>query len=369
MTLKNLQKAPFPWFGGKSKAAPLVWELLGDVEHYVEPFAGSLAVLLNRPHVPNRSYHSETVNDMDGLLVNAWRAIQWHPEETAAHASWPVSESDLHARHMALMRWKKDGLPDKIAGSPKWCDTEMAGWWLYCVCCRIGTVGSSGPWVIDETGKTVKIHRDERNQNNDGVTRERPHLSSGGNGVNQPGLRERGLLSDQPDQEFHPHTMPEMLRWFDWLSARLRHVRIINGDWARAVTTGASRTLQVRADGHAGIFLDPPYADTAGRNSKLYGIDDDLQVAHIVKAWCAKNGTDPDLRIILAGFEGEHDNELADLGWTEHEWYSAGFLQGGYSSGTEAGTQQGRERLWASPHCLSPEADKMPATVQGDLFA
>lgn len=34
-------KAPFPYFGGKSKAAPLVWQLLGDVEHYVEPFAGS----------------------------------------------------------------------------------------------------------------------------------------------------------------------------------------------------------------------------------------------------------------------------------------------------------------------------------------
>ena len=120
MTLKNLQKAPFPWFGGKSKAAPLVWSLLGDVEHYVEPFAGSLAVLLNRPHVPNRSYHSETVNDMDGLLVNAWRAIQWHPEETAAHASWPVSENDKHARQIALVRWREAGLVDKLAGSPKW---------------------------------------------------------------------------------------------------------------------------------------------------------------------------------------------------------------------------------------------------------
>jgi hypothetical protein len=45
MTLKNVDKAPFPWFGGKSQAAPLVWSLLGDVPHYVEPFYGSGAVL------------------------------------------------------------------------------------------------------------------------------------------------------------------------------------------------------------------------------------------------------------------------------------------------------------------------------------
>jgi hypothetical protein len=75
MTLTNLNKAPMPWFGGKAKAAPLVWGLLGDVDHYVEPFAGSLAVLLNRPHPCNRTYFSETVNDADGLLVNAWPAL------------------------------------------------------------------------------------------------------------------------------------------------------------------------------------------------------------------------------------------------------------------------------------------------------
>ena len=391
MTLKNLQKAPFPWFGGKSKAAPLVWELLGDVEHYVEPFAGSLAVLLNRPHVPNRSYHSETVNDMDGLLVNAWRAIQWHPEETAAHASWPVSENDKHARQIALVRWREVGLVDKLAGSPKWCDTEMAGWWLWGVCVQIGAFAAGGPWTADDNGMIVKIDRKAEGRGKPGVVRglprladdgagvnhagtkepgvkrDFPQLSHDGKGVNRPSAREPGVLSDQPDTEFHPNTMPELIRWFQWLSARLRHVRILNGDWARLVTNGASKTLNVRmGDGHVGIFLDPPYADTANRSKGLYGVDD-LDVAHLVKAWCAKNSDDPDRRIVLAGYDGEHDNELADLGWTAHEWFATGFLQGGYSSGTEAGTQQGRERLWASPHCLDPAEE--PAHTQGDLFA
>jgi len=56
-----LEKTPWPWFGGKAHAA--VWAALGDCNHYVEPFAGSLAVLLRRPHPCNREYYIETIND------------------------------------------------------------------------------------------------------------------------------------------------------------------------------------------------------------------------------------------------------------------------------------------------------------------
>jgi DNA adenine methylase len=62
-------KAPFPWFGGKSRAADVVWRAFGNVPNYVEPFAGSLAVLLARPH----DAKIETVNDKDGLISNFWR--------------------------------------------------------------------------------------------------------------------------------------------------------------------------------------------------------------------------------------------------------------------------------------------------------
>ena len=43
--------APFPYFGGKSLACETVWAALGDPENYVEPFAGSAAMLLGRPNV------------------------------------------------------------------------------------------------------------------------------------------------------------------------------------------------------------------------------------------------------------------------------------------------------------------------------
>lgn len=42
--------APFPYFGGKSLVAGHVWDAFGgDVRNYVEPFAGSLAVMLACP--------------------------------------------------------------------------------------------------------------------------------------------------------------------------------------------------------------------------------------------------------------------------------------------------------------------------------
>ena len=36
-------QAPFPWFGGKSQVAHIVWERFGNVPNYVEPFFGRTA--------------------------------------------------------------------------------------------------------------------------------------------------------------------------------------------------------------------------------------------------------------------------------------------------------------------------------------
>jgi len=95
-------QAPFPYFGGKSKIAPLVWRALGDVKHYMEPFFGSGAVLLQRPNYdPQR--HIETVCDADGYVANVWRAIQFAPDEVAHWCDWPVNHADLIARRRRLV--------------------------------------------------------------------------------------------------------------------------------------------------------------------------------------------------------------------------------------------------------------------------
>ena len=132
-------KAPFPYFGGKSQAAGLVWDRLGDVKNYVEPFFGSGAVLLGRPHDPR----IETVNDLDGLLCNFWRAVQAAPDEVAKVADWPVSECDLHARHLVLVDRRK-GLTDRLIADPYYCDATLAGWWVWGACAWIGSGWCSG---------------------------------------------------------------------------------------------------------------------------------------------------------------------------------------------------------------------------------
>lgn len=356
--MTNLRKTPFPWFGGKADAAPAVWQALGDPAHYVEPFAGSLAVLLRRPHEANRTYYSETVNDLDGLLVNAWRSMQLSPDAMAEAASWPVSEADLHARHLALLRWRDEQQLEHLMADPLWHDPAMGGWWAWGQSSWIGSgwCSGTGPWIVGADGRITK-----RENGEPGVNRQLPHLSTDGHGVNRPQIREPGV-GDEP--EYHPMTMPELLRWFRFLSARLRHVRILNGDWQRVVTNGALKTLSVgKGDGgHCGIFLDPPYSGDV-RAKALYAVED-LDVAVAVRQWAIEHGEDPQLRIVLAGFADEHAAEMTAAGWRVVEWYRAGFLKGGMANvGGSGSTQQTSERLWMSPHCLGAETAR-----QGELW-
>ena len=396
--LTNLSKTPWPWFGGKSDAAEAVWAALGDVDHYVEPFAGSLAVLLRRPHVANRTYHSETVNDLDGLLCNAWRAIARDPDAVAEAASWPVCESDLHARHLALLAWRAAGNAERLMADPEYYDARMAGWWAWGQSCWIGAGWCSGrgPWTVGADGRIAKRTKGEgvtrqlphlgsdgqgvaRPQaREEGVKRTLPHLTSNGSGVNSPQAREEGVARQLPHLgnngqgvahanareegvgEYHPMTMPELARWLRFLSARLRHVRILNGAWERACTTGALQSLPVRQGGHCGVFLDPPY-DNAVRDSNIYTEDGGTPAAD-ARAWCLANGENPRYRIVLAGYDAEH-GELARAGWREVEWFRTGFLKGGMAQQGDNGHQQGRERLWLSPHCLGATV-----SAQGSLW-
>lgn len=67
---------PFAYYGGKAKLADRLVALMPEHRHYVEPFAGSLAVLLAKPPVP-----FETANDIDGDLMTFWRVLREQPEE------------------------------------------------------------------------------------------------------------------------------------------------------------------------------------------------------------------------------------------------------------------------------------------------
>lgn len=317
--------APFPYFGGKRRAAPIVWRRLGDPSGYVEPFAGSLAVLLARPAFTGRRV--ETVNDADGWLVNAWRSIQLSPAETAAHAWHPVTEIDYHARLAWLQARRGEDLVSWLEGDPEAHDPKAAGWWLYVLACGIGDPFGGGPWVVQD-GRLVNSRT---SGTPGGVNKGLPHLGDAGRGVHRglPHLGNAGqVLAD----------------YFAKLSERLQRVRITCGDWTRVVQPSVMRS-GAAGDGARALFLDPPYA-TSG---DLYAAaTDGLSAA--VRDWCA--GAPSDARIVLCGYDDEHDA----LGWEKVEGRSGGGA--GYSTRADNGR---RERLWISPACLSDHH-------QADLF-
>lgn len=314
--------APFPYFGGKRRAAETIWAAIGDPGGYVEPFAGSAAVLLGRPAHTGR--RTETLNDADGWLVNTWRAIQLAPDQVAAFAAGPVTEIDYHARLAWLQARRDDGLVAWLEGDPEAHDPKAAAWWLYVMACGIGNPFDAGPWI-------VKDRHLVRGGAGRGIRRELPHLGSAGQGI------KREL----------PHLGDEALReYMRTLSQRLKKVRITCGDWRRVTTPSVTRA-GTGGDGSRAVFLDPPYATSGDLYTETTeGISD------TVREWCMQAPRDH--RIVLAGYDDEHA-PLEPAGWVK--------IQGKSGSGSGYSTREDngrREKLWLSPACN--------ITGQGELF-
>ena len=73
---------PLKWHGGKSYLADWIIDRMPPHLHYVEPFAGGLAVLLAKNPLDLRHQwsdkssekgHSEVVNDLNQELMNFWQ--------------------------------------------------------------------------------------------------------------------------------------------------------------------------------------------------------------------------------------------------------------------------------------------------------
>jgi DNA adenine methylase len=311
-------KAPFPYFGGKSRVADIVWERFGHVRNYIEPFAGSLAVLLERP-LPFKGI--EIVNDADGLLTNFWRSMCEKPDDVVRYADQPVNEAELHAKHLWLVR-NRNTITEKLMADPHWCDPLAAGWWVWGISAWIGDgwCSGEGPWTeID--GVFVKTNL------KNGVHRKLPCISP--KGTNRP----TGIQCLQAVKD------------------RVKKVRVICGDWGRAVTNSA---MVFDGSTPCGIFLDPPYSTSAGWCGDIYAVNND--VASDVRRWCILNGSREELRIALCGYEGEHE-ELEKHGWTVFSWKT----KGGYGSQSDGKGRDNseRERIWFSPHCLNSPQIKL----------
>ncbi len=336
--------------------APLVWERLGDVYSYVEPFLGSGAVMLARPHEPR----IETVNDASCFVANFWRALKNDPDGVAQWADYPVIHADLTARH----RWMVNNteFKERMFADPDHFDSKVAGWWVWGISAWIGSgwctgafeVGNLIPYLKSAQGVArVKdqrpLLRPRQGINALDVPNSIPHLWFG----NKQGINRAELMPADGQGG-----RANLYDYMNALAERLRRVRVVNGDWSQVV--GPSVTYLT---GLAGIFLDPPYSSDAGRVNALYAVESKT-VAHDVRRWCLdvvedKSGRyagprylHPKMRICLAGYEGEGHEELEGLGWEVVAWKA----NGGYSNQSKKGnSNRHKERLWFSPHCLKPQ--------------
>lgn len=344
-------KSPYVWFGGKRKVAAEVWEALGDVDNYVEPFFGSGAVLLNRPHALDDEHRrAETINDADGFVSNFWRAVKADPEAVAFYAADPVNETDLFARHLWLVNTGRSRLLEGLETDPDWYDAKIAGWWVWGVNCWIGSgwCSGAGPWVLADNSTIGK--RPHLGNAGRGVNRQLPHLGTAGQGVN----RQLPHLGDAGRAGFNNLSIRKqgLIEYMTQLATRLSEVRVCNGDWTRVVTSGA---LSFGAT--VGVFLDPPYLGDV-RTADLYAVDDH-HIAHQVRDWCLANGDNPRLRIVLAGYTDEHDTLMPET-WRRHYWSSSSSYQTTASAerakmGHQGGNLANRHKecLWLSPNCAS----------------
>lgn len=278
---------PFPYVGSKAGAAAKIWEYLGNVDVYLEPFAGSLATLLWRPHTPK----IEVINDLDGHVINVWRSIRQRPADVAAQLKRPLSEVDLFALWDRLNKAK---ILEALKADLYHCVPELAALWVAGANLSVGR-----PWC---------------------TPKQAPRLNLG-----------------RKDWFFQGRSDAEIEEYLEKLSNRLRHVIMYCGSWERALSpTG----LYTTARGPIGVFLDPPYLPT--RTKRLYAKDSHT-VAHDVSAWCRENQSK--YRIVLAGYEGHYKLPgWRVISWKRFDGFSA------YSVKT-INTTKHLEALYVSPLC------------------
>lgn len=86
-------RTPLTFYGGKQKLAAQILALMPPHVAYLEPFAGGAAVLFAKPRAKR-----ETLNDVDGQIMQFWRVLRDRPEELAsAVALTPYGRSEWEA--------------------------------------------------------------------------------------------------------------------------------------------------------------------------------------------------------------------------------------------------------------------------------
>lgn len=299
--MKNL-RCPFPYFGSKKAVADIIWQAFGTPKNYIEPFAGSLSVLLANPNPAK----IETVNDIDCYLVNFWRATIFDVENVIKFADVPVNETEIHARHRFLIEEKfSKEFKNNLEKDPSFFDSKAAGYWLYGICASI-----PGNWLRNKGLNSI------------------PMLGYGGAGVQG--------------------TTANINEWLVLIKNRLKRVRVACGDWKRVVSPAVTYNSRALSDKDiTAILLDPPYSNT--KRSKVYLNDKENDIYKEVCDWAINNYND-NQRIAVCGYNDDYkfpDN------WKRYYWSTSGGFANKSKKNSQGKINSKREVIYFSPSCLT----------------
>jgi len=135
-------RSPLLWFGGKSKLAKTIIEMIPEHKTYVEPFGGAAHVLVQKKRSPVEVY-----NDLNKEVVNFLMIVREQPERF-----YQAVETLPYSREL-YESWRKSPLPDDAF--------ERAVRWFYIN--RGGIVGAHkgqpGGWRHGRSHNTVGTYR------------------------------------------------------------------------------------------------------------------------------------------------------------------------------------------------------------------
>lgn len=203
--------APFRWFGGKGTLKSKLLPLIPESKVYVEAYGGAASVLFAKKQVPIEVY-----NDLDGNLVNLFRALQD-----------PVRFEKLKHRLLYTLYSRTEYLKAiKILRSPGAKKDDRA-WAFYVAQNQI--ISGITEWTPGRWGRAKTTKR--------------------GMAANTSKWCTRQTL-------------------FDWWHKRLMRVQIEQLD--------ALKLIPVWDDEHTVFYLDPPYVKSTRTSGKYHhDIDDD----------------------------------------------------------------------------------------------
>jgi DNA adenine methylase len=273
----NTSTQPLKWFGGQACFAAQIVARMPRHRHYVEPFAGGLAVLLERdPNDPSLWWAdsaqdggvSEVVNDLDGRLTNFWRVLR---SETQFPKFLRAAESTEFGRKVYEQATASVNLI--LDGGP---DGDWRAAWAFFVACRQSRAGTFKGFTT--------------------LTRSRTRRGVNGN-------------------------VSEWLGAVDGLSsvhARLRPVVVENVPAVKLI---------VREDTEGALmYLDPPYLHETRTTKAGYAYEMTEADHRELLATITHPGRKS--KFMLSGYRSDlYDQSLA--GWTRHEFEKANNAAGG----------------------------------------